>query len=103
MGCAYLFACIALISLPAAVMSGSLIVIVAWVAQTFLQLVLLSVIMVGQDVQNRAADARAEHTAHGVDVVLDRLDEHTAGGIRAILDRLDAPIIANDTTGIHKR
>ena len=48
MACAYLFAAIALISLPAAISSGQVIVIVAWVAQTFLQLVLLSIIMVGQ-------------------------------------------------------
>jgi hypothetical protein len=59
MACAYLFAAIALISLPAAIASGQVIVIVAWVAQTFLQLVLLSIIMVGQSVQSAASDARA--------------------------------------------
>ncbi len=48
MWCAYIFAAIALISLPAAIRSGDSLVIVAWVAQTFLQLVLLSIIMVGQ-------------------------------------------------------
>jgi hypothetical protein len=48
MACAYVFAAIALISLPAAITSGQVIVIVAWVAQTFLQLVLLSIIMVGK-------------------------------------------------------
>ena len=48
MWCAYLFAAIALISLPAAISSGNVLIIVAWVAQTFLQLVLLSIIMVGQ-------------------------------------------------------
>jgi hypothetical protein len=49
MWAAYLFAAIALISLPAAIRTGDSLVIVAWVAQTFLQLVLLSIIMVGQD------------------------------------------------------
>ena len=48
MWCAYIFALIALISLPGAIKSGDTIVIVSWVAQTFLQLVLLSIIMVGQ-------------------------------------------------------
>lgn len=48
MWCAYIFAAIALISLPAAIRTGDSLVIVAWVAQTFLQLVLLSIIMVGQ-------------------------------------------------------
>lgn len=53
MWCAYLFAAIALISLPMAIRSGDTIIIVSWVAQTFLQLVLLSIIMVGQKVQSK--------------------------------------------------
>jgi hypothetical protein len=57
MWCAYIFAAIALISLPAAIRTGDSLVIVAWVAQTFLQLVLLSIIMVGQQAQ---ADSVAE-------------------------------------------
>ena len=48
MWCAYIFAALALISLPAAIKTGDVVVIVAWIAQTFLQLVLLSIIMVGQ-------------------------------------------------------
>src|SRR4030081_3509679 len=60
MACAYLFAAIALISLPAAITSGQVIVIVAWIAQTFLQLVLLPIIIVGQNVIQAANDARAE-------------------------------------------
>ncbi len=60
MWCAYIFALLALISLPAAISSHSPIVIVAWIAQTFLQLVLLPIIIVGQNVQAAASDARAE-------------------------------------------
>jgi hypothetical protein len=48
MWAAYFFAALALISLPAALKTGSVLVIVGWIAQTFLQLVLLSIIMVGQ-------------------------------------------------------
>jgi hypothetical protein len=48
MWCAYIFVALALISLPAAFRSDDVIVKVDWVAQTFLQLVLLSIIMVGQ-------------------------------------------------------
>jgi len=58
MWCAYLFAIIALISLPNAIKSGDTLVIVSWIAQTFLQLVLLSIIMVGQSV----ASAKLEQT-----------------------------------------
>lgn len=57
---AYLFAALALISLPAALASGNVIVIVSWIAQTFLQLVLLPIIIVGQNVIQAANDARAE-------------------------------------------
>jgi hypothetical protein len=60
MWAAYAFALLTLISLPAAIASGSAIIIVAWIAQTFLQLVLLPIIIVGQNVIQAANDARAE-------------------------------------------
>jgi hypothetical protein len=88
MWCAYVFAALALIGLPAALKpSGE--GIIAWIAQTFLQLVLLSVIMVGQNVQSDASDARAQRTYDDTVAILDRLDVHTAGGIKDIADRLD--------------
>ena len=62
MWCAYLFAAIALISLPKALQSGDSIVIVSWVAQTFLQLVLLSIIMVGQKVQSSSVENKINET-----------------------------------------
>ena len=60
MWCAYLFALLALISFPSAIRTHDPIIIVAWIAQTFLQLVLLPIIIVGQNVQAAASDARAE-------------------------------------------
>ena len=62
MWCAYLFAAIALISLPTAIKSGDTIVIVSWIAQTFLQLVLLSIIMVGQNVQSKSVEKKIDET-----------------------------------------
>lgn len=62
MWCAYLFAGIALISLPKAIQSGDSIVIISWVAQTFLQLVLLSIIMVGQKVQSQRVEETINQT-----------------------------------------
>ena len=62
MWCAYSFAAIALISLPAALKTGDLITIVAWVAQTFLQLVLLSIIMVGQNVASASVEKKITET-----------------------------------------
>lgn len=62
MWCAYLFAAIALISLPAAIKTGDLITIVSWIAQTFLQLVLLSIIMVGQNVASASVEQKITET-----------------------------------------
>ncbi len=90
MACAYVFGVIALLSLPSAIKSGQIIIIVAWVAQTFLQLVLLSIIMVGQRVQSIASDARAEKTFSDAEQIMDRLDTHTEGGLREVLDAINA-------------
>ena len=62
MWCAYIFAALALISLPAAIKSGDVVIIVAWVAQTFLQLVLLSIIMVGQQVSSASVEKMIKET-----------------------------------------
>ncbi len=62
MWCAYLFAAIALISLPRAISSGDSLVIISWVAQTFLQLVLLSIIMVGQKVASKSVETTINET-----------------------------------------
>lgn len=61
MFCAGIFSIIAFISLPASIKSHNLIVIVSWLAQTFLQLVLLSIIMVGQNQQSERDKIQAEH------------------------------------------
>jgi hypothetical protein len=89
MACAYLFAAIALVSLPDAIKSGKASLI-SWIAQTFLQLVLLSIIMVGQRVQSAASDARAAKQFEDTEVILDRLDTKTAGGIAEVLAAVDA-------------
>ena len=88
MWCAYLFGLFDLLSLPAAI-RGGIATIVAWIAQTFLQLVLLSIIMVGQDVQSKAADKRAEDTYLDAEAVL-----HEAVQIQAHLAAQDAAIEA---------
>jgi hypothetical protein len=81
MWCAYAFALFDLLSLPAAIRAGTPAV-VSWVAQTFLQLVLLSVIMVGQNVQAEAADKRAEATFHDASATLHEV-AHVQGHLAA--------------------
>src|SRR5436189_1084525 len=93
MWCAYLFAAFDLLSLPAAIRAG-ISTIVAWVAQTFLQLVLLSIIMVGQNVQSAAADKRAEATFHDASATLHEV-AHVQGHLAAqdeLLTRIAAKI-----------
>jgi hypothetical protein len=70
MWAAYLFTALTLVSLPSALKSGSSIIIVAWIAQTFLQLVLLPIIIVGQNQQAAAADKRAEQTFKDAEAIL---------------------------------
>jgi len=99
MVCALLFAALALVSLPDAIKGGRASLI-AWIAQTFLQLVLLSIIMVGQRVQAKATDAQTQHMALGIDTALDRLDVTTAGGIADLavsIDRLAKPSPRKET------
>jgi hypothetical protein len=110
MWCAYAFALFDLISLPEAIRGGTS-TIVSWVAQTFLQLVLLSVIMVGQNVQAAAADKRAEATFHDASATLHEV-AHVQGHLAAqdalltrIAEKLNldpVPVIDNppDETGL---
>ena len=104
MTCFWVFCCLSLSSLPA-VLSGfhafagffpaviikaSIIALVAWVAQTLIQLVLLPALMVGQNLQNEAADARAAKTFEDVERVLDALDLKTEGGLAEVLTAVQA-------------
>ena len=63
MWAAYLFVLIALVSLPQALhafLTGDTYVGISWLSQSFLQLVLLPIIIVGQNVISASQDARAE-------------------------------------------
>jgi hypothetical protein len=110
MWCAYVFAAIDMLALPTAIQDG-LYGIVQWVASFFLQLVLLSIIMVGQDVQAKAADKRNDQSFNDVEAILHEqaemaahlaaqddkimkilqaLDIHTDGGLKDVLDAIAA-------------
>src|SRR5438874_2640430 len=74
MWCAYAFAGLALISLPAAIRAGTA-PLIAWIAQTFLQLVLLSIIMVGQKVAAAKSDRQLEQTYKDAEALLKVSDQ----------------------------
>ena len=87
MWCAYAFAVLTFVSLPQAIAGGTA-TLISWVAQTFLQLVLLSIIIVGQKVAGRAADKRAIATYKDAEAVL-----HEALQIQHHLEAQDALLL----------
>ncbi len=101
MWAAYLFAIIAFYSLPSTLKQHSATVLVLWLSSEFLQLVLLPIIIVGQNIQARAADARAAKTFEDVEdarqkieYAISLLDVHTEGGLHdavaLIIDAINA-------------
>jgi hypothetical protein len=104
MWCAYAFAALAIVSLPSAISSHSAVVLVSWISQTFLQLVLLSVIIVGQNVLAAAADKRSEATYKDAGAVLHeavKIQDHLAMQDRVLdtlVDKLQAQLVSSATT-----
>jgi hypothetical protein len=94
MWCAYSFAILALVVLPQAI-EGGLLPLVQWISQTFIQLVMLSVIMVGQNVLGRAADKRSQMTYQDAEATFheaEQIQQHLAAqdaAINALLDKVD--------------
>jgi Protein of unknown function (DUF1003) len=71
---AYLFTVLALIALPDAVKQGTYYIVV-WLSSSFLQLVLLPIIIVGQNIQAKAADKRAEETYKDAEAILKEAED----------------------------
>jgi hypothetical protein len=94
MWCAYIFAMLALVVVPQAI-HGGLLTLVQWVSQTFIQLVMLSVIMVGQSILGLASDKRAEMTYKDAEATFHEAQQIQAhlksqdDAINTILDRLE--------------
>jgi hypothetical protein len=86
MWCAYLFAILACFNLPEAIRGGTS-TLIPWIAQTFLQLVLLSIIIVGQKVDSAASDKRALDTYNDAEAVLHeamQIQEHLSAQDRVL-------------------
>ncbi|MFM8927866.1 MAG: hypothetical protein ACKOFA_06730 [Rhodoluna sp.] len=96
MWAAYLFFALTLVSLPAVLIKGDPILIVGWVAQTFLQLVLLPIIIVGQNIQAAAAEKRAILTYEDAAAVLEEANQiqkhldHQDKALLNLIDRIDS-------------
>ncbi len=92
MWAAYVFVLLSLVSLPSVIASHDAVVIVAWVAQTFLQLVLLPIIIVGQNIQSAASDARSDATYKDACAILEeakQIQSHLAAQDAATSSLLD--------------
>jgi hypothetical protein len=91
MWCAYAFAVLALVALPSAA-QGGLFPLIQWVSQTFIQLVMLSVIMVGQNILGKASDKRADMTYKDADATFheaEQIQSHLQAQDHAVNDLLD--------------
>jgi hypothetical protein len=60
------------------------------ILSTWLELALMPAIMVGQNIQGTAADARSAKTFEDTEIIADRLDLHTSGGLADIEKHLQA-------------
>jgi uncharacterized membrane protein len=94
MWCAIAFTILALISLPQA-LGGGTATTISWIAQTFLQLVLLSIIMVGQNLQSRHSELRADadyetnlESKKDIEILMKRLDSIENDKLDKILEIL---------------
>jgi len=88
MWAAYLFTGLALFALPDAIKQGTYFVVV-WLSSSFLQLVILPIIIVGQNIQAAAADKRAEETYRDAEAVLseaEQIQQHLEAQDQAISD-----------------
>jgi uncharacterized membrane protein len=95
MWCAIAFTVLALVSLPEAIHGGKATTI-SWIAQTFLQLVLLSIIMVGQNLQSKHSELRADadyetnlEAKKDIEMLMKRLDSIESDKLDKILKILD--------------
>ena len=92
MWAAYIFFGLTLVSLPAVIMKGDAVLIVSWIAQTFLQLVLLPIIIVGQNIQAAAAEKRAILTYEDAAAVLEesiKIQDHLTHQDKSLEHLLD--------------
>lgn len=101
MWAAYVFTVLALFALPDAIKQGTYFIIV-WLSSSFLQLVLLPIIIVGQNIQARAADKRSEDTYKDAEAVLkesEEIQKHLLAqdaAISSILERLETLMAAQE-------
>ena len=90
MACAYIFCMIAIIGAYAIIANNSTLnLVIILISQTFLQLVLLPIIIVGQNLQSAAADKRSDQTYKDAEAILNeclQLQQHLQAQDRVLDD-----------------
>jgi hypothetical protein len=112
MTCFWLFCLLSLVCLPSVLFAMGILhkhslfpafmltfgfeLLMTWFISTTIQVILLPAIMVGQNIQSAASDARSakqfedtEAVKADMELALDRLDTETVGGLKAVLDRIN--------------
>jgi hypothetical protein len=101
MTCFWIFCIAAMTTLPSVLYAMGIIhtkmfftsfgfeLLATFVFSTFIQLVLLPGLMVGQNLQNEAADARSAKEFEDIEVIVDRLDLNTQVGLKDLKDYID--------------
>jgi hypothetical protein len=89
--CFWVFNGLASASAKAAFSTHSMTIIINWVSSNWLQLVLLPALMVGQNLQGKAADARADATWKDAEAILHGLEQ-----AQAHLDVQDQHLLTQD-------
>jgi len=106
MTCFWIFCCLSLFVIPSVIyamgyrtwvtflppffVTFGFELLMTWLLSTFIQLVLLPGIMVGQNIQGEASDARAAKTFEDTEKLLSLLDIHTEGGLRDAVEAIIA-------------
>ena len=75
---------------PAFMLTFGFELMMTWVISTTIQVILLPAVMVGQNLQSEASDARAARTFDDTERLIDLLNTHTDGGLKTILDAIEA-------------
>lgn len=99
MTCFWAFTVLSLLSLPATLhqmgmrvplipayfLTFGFVLLITWICQNYIQLVLLPALMVGQQLQNEASDARSAKQFEDTEHIKDLLDTTTPGGLAEVL------------------
>jgi hypothetical protein len=75
---------------PSTITKAALIALIAWIAQTFIQLVALPVLQVSNNAQMAQQEEHTGAILKGVNLAADRLDVSTEGGLKTVVDEVKA-------------